>query len=44
MLVEAALTTFARLGLRWRLADGRPYQWQPAPAIREPVSFPVGLT
>jgi cytochrome P450 len=43
MLVETALTTFARLGLRWRLADGHPYQWQPASAMRELVSFPVEL-
>ena len=43
MLVETALTTFARLGLRWRLADGHAYQWQPASAMRELVSFPVEL-
>lgn len=43
MLVETALTTFARLGLRWRLAGGHPYQWQPASAMRELVSFPVEL-
>jgi cytochrome P450 len=43
MLVETALTTFARLGLHWRLADGHAYQWQPASAMRELVSFPVEL-
>jgi hypothetical protein len=43
MLTETALETFARLGLRWRLADGHEYRWQPASAMRELVSFPAVL-
>ena len=44
MLTETALAAFARLGLRWRLADGHVYRWQPASAMRELVGFPVELS
>ena len=41
VLVEHALATFAERGVRWRLADGHPYRWLPAYAMRELVDFPV---
>jgi cytochrome P450 len=40
-LVEHSLRVFVQRGVQWRLAEGHPYQWQPASAMRELLDFPV---
>jgi cytochrome P450 len=41
VLVEHCLRAFVTHDIHWQLADGHPYQWQPASAMRELVDFPV---